>query len=109
MGKVDIDYRTGPGEIHVYDDGSVLVMCEPISFDALPDLCRPETPEEYRLVVDWGPGSHDLITECGHCAEERPCIKRCDPFIAEVYPEELGEAEETYWCYNCFCDRKDRI
>jgi hypothetical protein len=43
-----------------------------------------------------------VTTECGWCGEERPCLLLDDPFIRDVYPEDLSEDDIRWWCWPCY-------
>lgn len=43
---------------------------------------------------------------CDHCDRVKPCLRRVDPFLSEVYGE---RSRVTWWCYGCFSDRKDQV
>lgn len=43
----------------------------------------------------------EVVAECNACNEVRPCEWTTDPFLAEVYGEEL----EAWWCEDCRYNR----
>lgn len=55
---------------------------------------------------EWEEGS---LAECDRCHEWRVCILSVDPFISEVYGDEDGELESSWWCLPCYSERKDDV
>ncbi len=39
---------------------------------------------------------------CIRCGERRPCLWRTDPYLAEVWPDDLTESDTGWWCWPCF-------
>lgn len=50
-----------------------------------------------------------VVTECGRCGNVRPCMRLTDPFIEEVWPEDLGREHTHWWCFPCYDERRDDV
>ena len=50
-----------------------------------------------------------VMTECGRCGNVRPCLVMADPFIEEVWPEDLDDGDTYWWCFPCYSDRRDDV
>jgi hypothetical protein len=48
-----------------------------------------------------------MMTTCDHCGEVKECELKVDPFIDEVFPEDENPA--SWWCDDCYSDRKDDV
>jgi len=62
---------------------------------------------------DWREDSeHVFESICDHCGEEEVLVRYLeDPYVAEVYVEEYRDehVDKSYWCYDCWNDRKDDV
>lgn len=50
----------------------------------------------------------DISGPCDQCGEDNPCAFCADPFEEEVNPEDAPHPK-SYWCQDCYEDRKDKI
>jgi hypothetical protein len=49
---------------------------------------------------------------CDHCGEDKEDVGvRIDPFIREIYPEDITEdnPQTSAWCEQCYDTRRDDI
>ena len=50
-------------------------------------------------------GSLYVEQRCAWCGETKPCVYIPDPFLFEVYDEEVW----GWWCEDCLCERAGDI
>ena len=55
---------------------------------------------------EWPDDGLTNTAECGRCGKVRPVQLLADPFMSEVYGE---TTESTYWCRECYLDRREQV